>query len=538
MLRRILVANRGEIAARVVWTCQRLGIEAILAVSDADLDSLPARLADRTARIGPAPAAASYLNVDAVVAAAVTAGADAVHPGYGFLAENPRLARACDAAGLVFVGPSAAQLETAGDKLAARAQAAAAGLPVLAGAEVSDAGQAEARAREIGWPLLIKAAGGGGGRGLRRVDNAADLATAAGQAIAEARGAFGDPRIYLERFLTRARHVEVQLLGDGERIIHLGDRDCSLQRRYQKLVEEAPAPRLDPGLRAAMHDAAVTLGRRLRYRGLGTVEFLADADGGAFFFLEMNARIQVEHPVTEAVTGLDLVAEQIAVAEGRPLWLAQEEVTLTGHAIECRINAEDWRAGLPSPGTLTRAVFPAGPGIRVDTGVQAGSVVPPYYDSLLAKVIVHAPDRPRAVSGLRHALDRCEIAGVTTNLELHSGLARDPAFAAGGVATDFLDRFLRRAATGAESGAASSPEAGSPEPGSPGAGSSEAGSPELRSTEPASPEAGSSGAGSTEPGSIQPGSTEPCSTEAGSPRARSAGAGASPGRPGIEAARG
>jgi acetyl-CoA carboxylase biotin carboxylase subunit len=513
MLRRILVANRGEIAARVVWTCQRLGIEAILAVSDADLDSLPARLADRTARIGPAPAAASYLNVDSVVAAAVTAGADAVHPGYGFLAENPRLARACDAAGLVFVGPSAAQLETAGDKLAACA-------------------------REIGWPLLIKAAGGGGGRGLRRVDNAADLATAAGQAIAEARGAFGDPRIYLERFLTRARHVEVQLLGDGERIIHLGDRDCSLQRRYQKLVEEAPAPRLDPGLRAAMHDAAVTLGRRLRYRGLGTVEFLADADGGAFFFLEMNARIQVEHPVTEAVTGLDLVAEQIAVAEGRPLRLAQEEVTLTGHAIECRINAEDWRAGLPSPGTLTRAVFPAGPGIRVDTGVQAGSVVPPYYDSLLAKVIVHAPDRPRAVSGLRHALDRCEIAGVTTNLELHSGLARDPAFAAGGVATDFLDRFLRRAATGAESGAASSPEAGSPEPGSPGAGSSEAGSPELRSTEPASPEAGSSGAGSTEPGSIQPGSTEPCSTEAGSPRARSAGAGASPGRPGIEAARG
>jgi acetyl-CoA carboxylase, biotin carboxylase subunit len=568
MLRRILVANRGEIAARVVRTCQRLGIEAILAVSDADLDSLPARLADRIARIGPAPAAASYLNVDAVVAAAVTAGADAVHPGYGFLAENPRLARACDAAGLVFVGPSAAQLETAGDKLAARAQAAAAGLPVLAGAEVSDAGQAEARAREIGWPVLIKAAGGGGGRGMRRVDNAANVATAAGQAIAEARGAFGDPRIYLERFLARARHVEVQLLGDGERIIHLGDRDCSLQRRYQKLVEEAPAPRLDPGLRAAMHNAAVTLGRRLRYHGLGTVEFLADADGGAFFFLEMNARIQVEHPVTEAVTGLDLVAEQIAVAEGRPLRLAQEEVTLTGHAIECRINAEDWRAGLPSPGTLTRAVFPAGPGIRVDTGVQAGSVVPPYYDSLLAKVIVHAPDRPRAVSGLRHALDRCEIAGVTTNLELHSGLVRDPAFAAGGATTDFLDRFLRRAATGAESGAASSPEAGSsgagsPEPASPEAGSSGAGSTEpgsiqprsiqprsiqpgstgAGSPEPASPEAGSSGAGSTEPGSIQPGSiqpgsTEPCSTEAGSPRARTAGAGASPGRPGIEAARG
>ncbi|MGN6175029.1 MAG: biotin carboxylase N-terminal domain-containing protein [Streptosporangiaceae bacterium] len=528
MLRRILIANRGEIAARVVRTCQRLGIEAILAVSDADLDALPARLADRSARIGPDPAAASYLNVDAVVAAAVAAGADAVHPGYGFLAENPRLARACDAAGLVFVGPSAAQLETAGDKLAARAQAAAAGLPVLAGAEVSDAGQAEARAWEIGWPVLIKAAGGGGGRGLRRVDDAADLAAAAGQAIAEARGAFGDPRIYLERFLTRARHVEVQLLGDGQRIIHLGDRDCSLQRRYQKLVEEAPAPRLDPGLRAAMHDAAVTLGRRLRYRGLGTVEFLADADGGTFFFLEMNARIQVEHPVTEAVTGLDLVAEQIAVAEGRPLRLAQEEVTLTGHAIECRINAEDWRAGLPSPGTVTRAVFPAGPGIRVDTGVQAGSVVPPYYDSLLAKVIVHAPDRPRAVSGLRRALDRCKIAGVTTNLQLHAELACDPAFAAGGAATDFLDRFLRRAATGAESGGARSAEAGSPETGPP---------------KPGSAEPGSAEPGSTEPGSTEPGSSEAGSPEAGSPKPRSAGArsaeaGASPGRPGIEAARG
>jgi acetyl-CoA carboxylase biotin carboxylase subunit len=528
MLRRILVANRGEIAARVVRTCQRLGIEAILAASDADLDSLPARLADRTARIGPAPAAASYLNVGAVVAAAIAAGADAVHPGYGFLAENPRLARACDAAGLVFVGPSAAQLETAGDKLAARAQAAAAGLPVLAGAEVSDAGQAEVRAREIGWPVLIKAAGGGGGRGLRRVDDAADVAAAAGQAIAEASGAFGDPRIYLERFLTRARHVEVQLLGDGERIIHLGDRDCSLQRRYQKLVEEAPAPRLDPGLRAAMHNAAVTLGRRLRYRGLGTVEFLADADGGAFYFLEMNARIQVEHPVTEAVTGLDLVAEQIVVAEGRPLRLAQEEVTLTGHAIECRINAEDWRAGMPSPGTVTRAVFPAGRGIRVDTGVQAGSAVPPYYDSLLAKLIVHAPDRRRAVSGLRHALDRCEIAGVTTNLQLHAELARDPAFAAGGVATDFLDRFFRPAATRAETGAAGSLEAGSPEAGSPGAGSPGAGS----------PGAGSPGAGSPEAGSPEAGSPEAGSPEAGSPGARSAEAGVSPGRPGIEAARG
>jgi acetyl-CoA carboxylase biotin carboxylase subunit len=261
--------------------------------------------------------------------------------------------------------------------------------------------------------------------------------------------------------------VEVQLVGDGERIIHLGDRDCSLQRRYQKLVEEAPAPLLEPGLRAAMHDAAVTFGRRLRYRGLGTVEFLVDADGGAFYFLEMNARIQVEHPVTETVTGLDLVAEQIAVAEGRPVRLAQEEVTLTGHAIECRINAEDWRAGLPSPGTVTRAVFPAGPGIRVDTGVQAGSLVPPYYDSLLAKLIVHGPDRAGAVSGLRHALDRCEIGGVATNLPLHSRLARDPAFEAGAVAADFLDGFLRKAMARTETGTTGSREAGPPGAGAP-----------------------------------------------------------------------
>jgi acetyl-CoA carboxylase, biotin carboxylase subunit len=450
MLRRVLVANRGEIAARVVRTCRRLGIETILACSDADLDSLPARLADRTVRIGPAPAAASYLNVGAVVAAASAAGTEAVHPGYGFLSENPRLARACDAAGLVFIGPTAAQLELAGDKLAARAEAAAAGIPVLAGGEVRDAAEAESLARQLGWPVLVKAAGGGGGRGLRPVHTPAELRAAAGQATAEARAAFGDPRIYLERLLAPARHIEVQLLGDGERVIHLGDRDCSVQRRYQKVVEEAPAPDLDPPLRAAMHDAAVAFGIRLRLRGLGTAEFLVDTEAGAFFFLEMNARIQVEHPVTEAVSGLDLVAEQIAIAEGRPLRLAPGELTLAGHAIECRINAEDWREGLPSPGTVTRASFPAGPGIRADTGVQAGSLVPPHYDSLLAKLIVWGPDRPAAVGGLRRALDRCEITGLETNLPLHRGLALDPGFIAGGVTTGFLGRYLDRATAGAE----------------------------------------------------------------------------------------
>jgi acetyl-CoA carboxylase biotin carboxylase subunit len=374
-----------------------------------------------------------------VIAAAAGCGCDAIHPGYGFLSENPGLARACAAAGLVFIGPPAAQLELAGDKLAARAQAAAAGLPVLPGGEVTTAAQAQSLAAGIGWPVLIKAAGGGGGRGLRPARSPAELASAAGQAAAEARAAFGDPRIYLERFVPSARHVEVQLLGDGEQVIHLYDRDCSIQRRYQKVVEEAPAPLLEDGLRAAIHDAAVAFGSRLRYRGLGTVEFLVDPGRGAFYFLEMNARIQVEHPVTEEICGLDLVAEQIAVAEGQPLRLAQADVSLSGHAIESRICAEDSR-GSPAPGTVTRAVFPAGPGVRVDTWIQAGSVVPPFYDSLLAKLIVTGADRAAAVTRLRRALAACEIDGVAANLALLAGLAGDPGFAAGGADTGFLAR--------------------------------------------------------------------------------------------------
>ena len=462
ILRRVLVANRGEIAVRVLRTCQRLGIEAVLAVSDADADSVPARLADKTIRIGPDPkpsAAESYLNVDAVIAAAAAAGADAIHPGYGFLSENPRLALACEAAGIVFIGPSADVLEATGDKLAARNHAVAAGLPVLPGGLVDaggapgaggkvDAGgapgaggkvDAEVLAARIGYPVLVKAAGGGGGRGLRVVRDPGQLAGAVAVASAEAQAAFSDPRVYLERYVSPARHVEVQLLGDGENVIHLGDRDCSVQRRYQKLIEEAPAPRLGETLRVGMRAAAVAFGLQLKYQGLGTVEFLVDAEAAAFWFLEVNARIQVEHPVTEAVTGLDLVAEQIAIAEGRRLRLAQADVNLSGHAIECRINAEDPAAGFrPSPGTVTRAVFPAGPGIRVDTHVQAGSAVPPQYDSLLAKLVVSGPSRAEALARLRGALARCEIEGVATTLGLHAALAADAEFAAGGVATDFL----------------------------------------------------------------------------------------------------
>jgi len=447
----VLVANRGEIAARVIRTCRRLGIETVLTVSDADAGSLPARLADKTIRIGPSPAAASYLDVDAITGAALAAGADAVHPGYGFLSENARLARACAAAGVVFIGPTPETLEAAGDKLAAREHAVAAGLPVLPGGHVQpDAGPAElgGLTGRTGFPVLVKAAGGGGGRGLRVVRDPAELTHAVAVASAEAGAAFGDPRVYLERYVSPARHVEVQLLGDGDRVIHLGDRDCSVQRRYQKLIEEAPAPLLVDELRGRLHAAAVVLGERLRYRGAGTVEFLVDPAHEAFYFLEVNARIQVEHPVTEAITGLDLVEEQIAIAEGRPLRVRQDDVTFAGHAIECRINAEDPRREfMPSPGTVTRAVFAGGPDLRVDTHVQAGTTVPPHYDSLLAKIIAHGAGRAEALETLRGALDRCAVDGVVTNLDMHRGLLADPEFGKGGVDTGYLERFLESAAS-------------------------------------------------------------------------------------------
>jgi len=444
VLRRVLVANRGEIAVRVVRTCRRLGIETVLTVSEADAGSLPARLADQVILIGPGPAGASYLSVDAVVRAAVAARADAVHPGYGFLSENARLARACAAAGIVFIGPAPETLEAAGDKLAAREHAVAAGLPVLPGGHVTpESGDAAALAARIGYPVLVKAVGGGGGRGLRVVRDPAGLAEAVALASAEAGAAFGDPRVYLERYVQRGRHVEVQLLGDGDHLIHLGDRDCSVQRRYQKLIEEAPAPGLGDELRDRLRGAAVALGEHLRYRGAGTVEFLVDADRDEFYFLEVNARIQVEHPVTEAVTGIDIVAEQLAIAEGRPLRVKQADVTLEGHAIEVRLNAEDPAHDFrPSPGTVARAVFPVGADVRVDTHLQAEATVPPYYDSLLAKVIARGNDRDGALRALRSALGKCAIEGVSTNLALHRALLADAEFAAGGVDTGYLARWL------------------------------------------------------------------------------------------------
>jgi acetyl-CoA carboxylase biotin carboxylase subunit len=445
-IRRILIANRGEIAARIIRTCRALHIETVLAVSEADRDSVPAALADRTVCIGPSRASESYLNAAIIVQAALGTQADAVHPGYGFLSERPALARLCEASGLVFIGPTAAQLEAVSDKVRARSEAELAAIPVAAGATVASLDEAMAAAREIGTPLLVKAVGGGGGRGMKRVDHLGGLPAAMELAAAEAQAGFGDPRVFLERFIPCARHVEVQVLGDGSGgVVHMGERDCSVQRRYQKLLEESPAPGLSENCRKALHEAAVRFSERLSYRGAGTVEFLVDQQRDAYFFLEMNARIQVEHPVTEAVTGLDLIGEQIAIASGAGLSFAQSEIRFQGHAMECRINAEDPANDFaPSPGLTRTAIWPSGEGIRVDTHIASGSRVPPFYDSLLGKVIAHGPDRNTALERLRAAIAAVRIVGVQTNLSFHAMLLANPEFHAGGVDTGFVERLLER----------------------------------------------------------------------------------------------
>lgn len=439
----VFIANRGEIAVRIIRSCRALGLRTVVGLSEADAGSMPARLADRAVCIGPARSADSYLRVPAVVAAARGTGAQAIHPGYGFLAENPALGRACEDAGLILIGPTPAQLEAIGDKLAAREAAMAAGVPVVPGGPADDVDAARAVAAGIGYPLLLKAVGGGGGRGMKRVDAPAALDEQFALASAEAGAAFADARVYVERYVSRGRHVEVQLLGDGETVLHLGERDCSVQRRYQKLVEEAGAPGLSTALRERLLEAAVRFGESLRYRGLGTVEFLVDVDRDEFYFLEMNARIQVEHPVTEAVTGLDLVAEQIAVADGHRLRHSQRQIAFRGHAIECRINAEDWSLDFrPSPGVVHSARFAAGDGIRVDTHIADGDRVPPFYDSLLAKLIVHGADRESARLGMLGALERCQLDGVATNIALHRRLLARPEFVQGAPDTGWLSRVL------------------------------------------------------------------------------------------------
>jgi acetyl-CoA carboxylase biotin carboxylase subunit len=449
-IRRVLIANRGEIAARIIRTCRALNIETVLAASVADRDSVPARLADRTVCIGPARPGDSYLKVETIVHAALATQSDAIHPGYGFLSERPALARLCEAEGVVFIGPTAAQIEAVGDKLRARSEAEAANVPVVPGSAVTSVDEATAAARVIGVPLLVKAVGGGGGRGMKRVNRLEDLPATLELASAEAGAAFGDARVYLERYVASGRHVEVQVLGDGNgRVIHLGERDCSVQRRYQKLIEETPAPGLSDGLREALHAAAVRFAQRLSYRGAGTVEFLVDRERDTFYFLEMNARIQVEHPVTEAVTGIDLVAEQIAIAEGAGLRLAQADIRRQGCAIECRVNAEDPANDFrPSPGVVREVSWPVQEGVRVDTHIESGSRVPPFYDSLMAKIIAHAPDRASAVARLQRAIASTRLVGVHTNLPFHETVLADPEFQAGGFDTGFVERLLeRRAAT-------------------------------------------------------------------------------------------
>ena len=437
---RVLVANRGEIAVRVIRAAHTLGWEAVAVHSDADAESLWVALADEAVHIGPSPAGRSYLDIDAVLQAAEETRCGFVHPGYGFLSERPEFARRVAEAGLTFVGPAAEVIEAMGDKASARRTAEQAGVPVVPGSGVLT-GAAEARdaAEDLGFPVLVKAAAGGGGRGIRVVRGPAELEDAVGTAQAEASSAFGDGSVYLERAIVDARHIEVQVLADGHgSTVHLFERDCSVQRRRQKLLEEAPAPGLSAALREEIATAAVRLTAEVGYRGAGTVEFLVE--GERCYFIEMNTRIQVEHPITEMVTGVDLVAEQLRIAAGEPLSVTQEEITLSGVALEFRVNAEDPDQDFfPSPGEIARLDLPNGPGVRVDSGFVAGGQIAPFYDSLLAKVIVHGPDRPMALARARQALTELTVEGITTTRSMHLGLLDDPDLQRGGVSTTWYE---------------------------------------------------------------------------------------------------
>ncbi|HWH94386.1 MAG TPA: biotin carboxylase N-terminal domain-containing protein [Baekduia sp.] len=443
-MRSVFVANRGEIAVRVVRACREAGLSCVVGASQADLEGLAARQADRAVCIGPAPAAQSYLRPEVMVEAALGTGCDAIHPGYGFLSEAPRLATLAAEHGLTFIGPPAAVMELTGDKLRAREAAERAGLPVLAGREVVTTDEGVALAEDIGYPVLIKAAGGGGGRGIKLAHDEGELRALLGLARHEAGAAFGDQRVYVERFIEAARHIEVQIAADEHGgVVHLGERDCSVQRRYQKVIEEAPAPSLTEATRAAIADAAVRLARALDYRNVGTVEFVVDADTEEYFFLEVNCRIQVEHPVTEAITGRDLVALQLHIADGNALDFDQDDVAFRGHAIECRLNAEDVANGFrPSPGTVTAFSVPALAGLRVDSHCEPGAVVSPFYDSLMGKLIAHAEDRDGAIDLMLQALDRMEVEGVTTNRMLLVSVLTSTDFGAAAVTTDWLERAI------------------------------------------------------------------------------------------------
>ena len=440
--RKVLVANRGEIAVRVTRTLREMGIASVAVYSDADRASLHVRTSDEAYPIGPAPAAESYLRVDKIVAVAKQAGCDAIHPGYGFLSENPALPEACEKAGVVFIGPPASAMRAMGSKTAARDKMSAAGVPIVPGARCETTDEATAAATKIGFPVMLKAASGGGGKGMRLVGNAGEMGNAWERARSEAKKFFGDDTVYLEKAITRPRHVEIQVLGDREgNLVHVFERDCSIQRRNQKVVEETPSPAASRDLVARMGSIAVQGAKAVGYFSAGTFEFLL-AEDGSFYFLEMNTRLQVEHPVTELVTGLDLVREMVRVAQGEPLGFAQDDLSARGAAIECRVYAEDPSSGfLPSPGVIESLCVPAGPGVRDDGGAYAGCTISSFYDPLISKLSVWAPTRERAVARMRRALSEYVVTGIRTNLAFHDRLFAHPEFAAGRYDTGFIERY-------------------------------------------------------------------------------------------------
>jgi acetyl-CoA carboxylase biotin carboxylase subunit len=445
---KLLVANRGEIAVRVIRACRELGIRSVAVFSEADQDALHVRLADEALPIGPAASRESYLRIDRMLDAARASGAEAIHPGYGFLAENAAFARACEEAGIVFVGPKSDTIALMGEKTSARREAVAAGVPVVPGTleKIRDLGLIAGEAAKLGYPVMLKAAAGGGGKGLRLVDSAEELEGALARARSEAQGAFGDDSVYLEKAIVRPRHVEIQVLADAHgNAIHLFERECTIQRRHQKLIEESPSPFLTPELRERMGTLALALVRRVGYRNAGTLEFLVDAERKPYF-LEMNTRLQVEHPVTEMVTGVDLVKLQIRIAEGEALPLRQDDVTQRGHAIECRVYAEDPDAGfLPSPGRITALRVPGGPGVRDDSGVYEGALVPIHYDPLVSKLVVWAESREAAIQRMRRAIGEYRVVGIRTTLPFFDRVLRDPGFVAGDFDTSFAAALLARA---------------------------------------------------------------------------------------------
>ncbi len=444
MFKKVLIANRGEIALRVIRACKELGIKTVAIHSEADVRALHVRAADEKVCVGPAESALSYRNIPNVLSAAEITGVDAIHPGYGFLSENAHFAEVCESIGMKFIGPSSENIAMMGDKAKAREIVAKRGLPVTPGSpgELRSEEDALQAAQKIGFPVIIKATAGGGGRGMRVVNKAEDLGRAFQAAQAEAKSTFGNDGVYLERYFLEPRHIEVQILADQYgRIVHLGERDCSIQRRHQKLVEETPSPVVDDKLRREIGRVAVEAVKAAQYRNVGTVEFLLDKDR-QFYFMEVNTRIQVEHPITEMVTGIDLIKEQIRLAAGQPLSIRQQDVILTGHSLECRINAEDPEKFTPSPGMITKYSPPGGFGIRVDSAMESGSVVVPYYDSMIAKLITHGRDRQESAARMKRALGEFVIEGIKTTIPLHRRILDDPDFQKGHVSTTFLERFL------------------------------------------------------------------------------------------------